>query len=110
MNRTIVHAPIHFQGLGIPSLYVPQSIAHIKALLDDPPLEDITGSLLTCWTENLKLEMVSWDTSSNMISSVFNKQRCHAGGLVPGTFHTQVKSILETHFQTFLCKEPMMPT
>ncbi len=57
MNRTIVHAPLHFQGLGIPSVYISQGIAHIKALLDAPPLKGITGSLLTCLVEDLKLEI-----------------------------------------------------
>ncbi len=57
MNRTIIYAPIHFQGLCIPSRYVFQGIAHSEALLDDPPLEGITGSLLTCLAEDFKLEI-----------------------------------------------------
>ncbi len=55
MNRAIVHAPLCFQGLGIPSLYVSQGISHIEALLNEPPLE--AGSLLIFSAEDLKLEV-----------------------------------------------------
>ncbi len=42
MHREIVHAPLQFQGLGIPSLYVAQGISHLEVLLDAPPVEGIT--------------------------------------------------------------------
>ncbi len=57
IHHAIVHAPLQFQGLGIPYLYVSQGISHIKAQLDAPPLEGITGNLLTCSMEDLKLEL-----------------------------------------------------
>ncbi len=57
MNQVIVYAPLHFQGLGFPSQYVSQGIAHIGALLDAPPQEGIPGSLLTCLAEDLKWEI-----------------------------------------------------
>ncbi len=57
MNQVIVHAQLCFQGLGIPSLYISQGIAHIEALLNAPPLEGMTGRLFTCSVEDLKLEV-----------------------------------------------------
>ncbi len=57
MHQDIVHTPIRFQGVGILSLYLSQGIAHVEALLGTTPLEGITGSLLSCSAEDLKLEM-----------------------------------------------------
>ncbi len=57
MNRAIVHIPLHFQVLGIPSLYISQGIVHIEALLNAQPLEGTMGSLLMCSAENLKMEI-----------------------------------------------------
>ncbi len=110
MNWTIVHAPICFQGLGIPSLYVFQGIAHIKVLLDAPPLEGITGSLLTCSAEDLKLEIC--------LPGFFLKRyfKCFQHATMPCWWtsswefaHTgQIQ--IEDPLQDFLCGEPMIPT
>ncbi len=47
MDQDIVHGPLKFQGLGMPSLYTSQGIAHAEALVDAPVAAGIAGSLLT---------------------------------------------------------------
>ncbi len=57
MHWEIVHWPLHYQGLGIPSLYTTKGISHLEALLDAPPAEGITGKLLMCLAEDIKVEI-----------------------------------------------------
>ncbi len=57
IHQEIVHGPLKYQGLGIPSLYMMQEITHVEALLDIPPIEGIMGKVLTCLVEDLKVEV-----------------------------------------------------
>ncbi len=57
MHWEIVHGPLKYQGLGIPSHYTIQGISHMEALLDSPPIEGITDELLTCLVKDLKIEI-----------------------------------------------------
>ncbi len=49
--------PIKFQGLRIPSLYLSQGITHLITLVNIFPIEGITGKLLICSAEDLKIEV-----------------------------------------------------
>ncbi len=55
--QEVLHGPFKYQGLGIPSLYTSQDISHVEGLLDTSPQDGITGMLLLCLAEDLKLEI-----------------------------------------------------
>ena len=57
LPRDLVYAPIKYQGLGLPDLYVIQGITHIQKILKFCHSKAITGTLLRCSMEELKVEL-----------------------------------------------------
>jgi hypothetical protein len=58
LPRDLVHGSVHYQGLGIPSLYSEQGLAHTDVLLRFGNRPDtITGGLLRISVEQLTLEI-----------------------------------------------------
>ncbi len=74
MHWEIVHRPLKYQGLGIPSLYMMQGITHVEALLDAQPAKEIMGKLLICSVEDLKVKVVYQACSFNMTFTDCNRQ------------------------------------
>ncbi len=57
MHHAIVHTPLKFQGLGIPSLYMTQGIIQLEALIDTLITKENMSSLIQCSAEDLKIEV-----------------------------------------------------
>ena len=57
LPRDLVFSPIKYQGLGLPDLYVTQGITHIQQILKFCRSQAITGTLLRCSMEELKVEL-----------------------------------------------------
>jgi hypothetical protein len=56
--RALVYAPIKYQGLGIPNLYISEGTSHIERILKYRHLDDdITGQVVRASVEQLKLEI-----------------------------------------------------
>ncbi len=56
--RAMVHAPIRFQGLGVPNLYLEQGLAHIFQILRHAHVaSSITGQLIRASVQQLQLEL-----------------------------------------------------
>ena len=57
LPRSVVYAPIRYQGLGLPNLYVETGIAHIHFLLQETHSKTHTGTLITISLEATKVEI-----------------------------------------------------
>ena len=57
MARSLVYAPLKYQGLDIHKLYTTQGIEHVTALLDHMWMETTTGKLLRNSIEYTKVEL-----------------------------------------------------
>ena len=57
MARTLVYAPLKYQGIGINKLYTTQGLLHINALVNHIWRESETGKLLRISLEYVKLEL-----------------------------------------------------
>jgi hypothetical protein len=55
--HTLVYGTTKYQGLGIPSLYTEQGIAHISKLLQHGHQPSITGNLLRASLQALQVEL-----------------------------------------------------
>ena len=54
--RALAYAPKKYQGLGITNLYVKQASKHIQKILKFGKSSTLTGQLIRCTVEQLKLE------------------------------------------------------
>ena len=54
---SVAYAPICYQGLGLPNLYVETGIAHIRFLLQETHSQTHTGTLITISLEATKVEI-----------------------------------------------------
>ena len=57
MARSLVYAPIKYQGLGIQNLYITQGVQHVKAILNHIWQRTTTGSLILMSMEYVKMEV-----------------------------------------------------
>jgi len=57
MARSLVYAPIKYQGLAIGNLYITQGLVQVKALLDHIWQGTTTGKLLRTSIEYVKIEL-----------------------------------------------------
>lgn len=55
--RALVHAPLHYQGLNIPHLYIEQGISQIQKAIEDSNTATMLGRLLHQSLEALQLEL-----------------------------------------------------
>jgi hypothetical protein len=59
LPHTLIYGTTKYQGLGIPSLYTEQGIAHISKLLQRGHQASITGDLLRASLQALQVELGS---------------------------------------------------
>ena len=57
--RSVVHGPMQYQGLGMPSLYKSQGLVHLQAFQKHGGLTSIMGQLLGASIQWLKVEIVT---------------------------------------------------
>ena len=55
--RALVHAPLSYQGLGLPNLWITQGIVHCLKAVVHGLHDSITGKLLRCTLESLIVEL-----------------------------------------------------
>jgi hypothetical protein len=57
MPRAVVYAPLKFQGMAVPNLYIETGIQHVALLLQEMQGNSPTGKLLRMSIEATKVEI-----------------------------------------------------
>ena len=102
IDRRIVHAPQHLQGLGLPSLYDLQGYEHIKRILNDGPAETITGKLIRL---NLELTKIETGLGGNVFDTDYSKVE----GWIPRSWITNTWKYLSEAKLRLVEGTPIMP-